>query len=94
MSKFQHREPGLVGAAMRFRDVFGEINRWWKSFTLDALNNYYTVKGPNYAVTITDSLMVKGLPVGTKVLFGGNEIELYPDGSAHLTETKGWLDLH
>jgi len=56
---------------------------------IDALNNYYTVKGPNYAVTITDSLMVKGLPVGTKVLFGGNEIELYPDGSAHLTETKG-----
>lgn len=38
---------------------------------------------------ITDSLMVKGLPVGTKVLFGGNEIELYPDGSAHLTDTKG-----
>ena len=36
-----------------------------------------------------DSLMVKGLPVGTKVLFGGNEIELYPDGSAHLTDTKG-----
>ena len=38
---------------------------------------------------ITDALMVKGLPVGTKVLFGGNEIELYPDGSAHLTSTKG-----
>ena len=33
--------------------------------------------------------MVKGLPVGTKVLFGGNEIELYEDGSAHLTSTKG-----
>lgn len=89
MSKFQHREPGLVGAAMRFRDVFGEIIADGNHSTLDALNNYYTVKGPNYAVTITDSLMVKGLPVGTKVLFGGNEIELYPDGSAHLTETKG-----
>lgn len=89
MSKFQHREPGLVGAAMRFRDVFGEIIADGNHSTLDALNNYYIVKGPNYAVTITDSLMVKGLPVGTKVLFGGNEIELYPDGSAHLTETKG-----
>lgn len=89
MSKFQHREPGLVGAAMRFRDVFGEIIADGNHSTLDALNNYYTAKGPNYAVTITDSLMVKGLPVGTKVLFGGNEIELYPDGSAHLTETKG-----
>ena len=35
---------------------------------------------------ITDSLMVKGLPVGTRVLFGGQEIELFPDGSAHLVE--------
>ena len=26
-SKFQHRDPGLVGAALRFRDVFGEIIR-------------------------------------------------------------------
>lgn len=89
MSKFQHREPGLVGAAMRFRDVYGEIIADGNHSTYDALNDYYTAKGPNYAVTITDSLMVKGLPVGTKVLFGGNEIELYEDGSAHLTSTKG-----
>ena len=25
MTKFHHREPGLVGAAMRYRDVYGEI---------------------------------------------------------------------
>lgn len=35
---------------------------------------------------ITDSLMVKGLPTGTEVLFGGNLIRLMPDGSAHLVE--------
>ena len=89
MSKFQHREPGLVGAAMRYRNVYGEIIADGNHSTPDALNNYYTAKGPDYCVTITDSLMVKGLPVGTKVLFGGNEIELYADGSAHLTSTKG-----
>ena len=33
--------------------------------------------------------MAKGCPVGSKFLFGGNEIEVYPDGSAHLTSTKG-----
>ena len=38
---------------------------------------------------ITDSLMAKGCPIGSKFLFGGNEIEIYPDGSAHLTSTKG-----
>ena len=38
---------------------------------------------------VSDALMAKGSPVGTKFLFGGNEIEIYPDGSAHLTDTKG-----
>lgn len=89
MTKFHHREPGLVGAAMRYRDVYGEIICDGNHSTYEALNDYFTAKGPDHCIMITDSLMVKGLPVGTKVLFGGNEIELYPDGSAHLTDTKG-----
>lgn len=88
MTPFHHREPGLVGAAMRFRDVFGEIICDGNHSTPAALNDYFTAKGRDYAIMITDALMVKGLPVGTKVLFGGNEIELYPDGSAHLVEAK------
>ena len=35
---------------------------------------------------ITDALRVKGLPVGTQTLFGGNMIELQEDGSARLME--------
>lgn len=89
MTPFHHRDPGLVGAAMRFRDTFGEIICDGNHSTPAALNDYFTAKGRDYAVMITDALMVKGLPVGTKVLFGGNEIELYEDGSAHLTTTKG-----
>lgn len=88
MTPFHHRDPGLVGAAMRFRDVFGEIICDGNHSTPAALNDYFTAKGRDYAVMITDALMVKGLPVGTRVLFGGNEIELYPDGSAHLVEAK------
>lgn len=88
MTPFHHRDPGLVGAAMRFRDVFGEIICDGNHSTFAALNDYYTAKGRDYAIMVTDALMVKGLPVGTKVLFGGNEIELYADGSAHLTSTK------
>ena len=30
--------------------------------------------------------MAKGNPVGSRFMFGGHEIEIYPDGSAHLTE--------
>lgn len=89
MTKFHHREPGLVGAAFRFRDVYGEIITDGNHSHLAAINDYYKAKGPNFAIMITDSLMVKSLPTGTKVLFGGNEIELMPDGSAHLTSTGG-----
>ena len=89
MTKFHHRDPGLVGTAFRFRDVYGEIICDGNHSTYAAINDFFTAKGPNYGVMITDSLMVKSLPVGTKVLFGGNEIELYPDGSAHLTSTGG-----
>lgn len=89
MTKFHHREPGLVGAAFRLRDVYGEIITDGNHSTLAAINDFFRAKGPNFGIMITDSLMVKSLPTGTKVLFGGNEIELMPDGSAHLTSTGG-----
>lgn len=89
MTPFNHRNNGLVGAALRFRDVYGEIICDGNHASLSALNIYYATKGRDYAVMITDSLMAKGNPVGSKFMFGGHEIEIYPDGSAHLTETKG-----
>lgn len=89
MTPFHHRKPGLVGAAMRFRDTYGEVICDGNHSTPAALNDLFMAKGRDYTVMVTDALMVKGLPTGTKVLFGGNEIELYPDGSAHLTSTKG-----
>ena len=89
MTPFHHRNPGLVGAAMRFRDTYGEVICDGNQSNVNALNDLFMTKGRDYTIMITDALMVKGLPVGTKVLYGGNEIELYPDGSAHLTSTKG-----
>ena len=84
MAPYHHREPGIVGASFRFRNVFGEIICDGLHSTWAALNNYFTAKGPDYGVMITDSLKVKGLPAGTRTLFGGNMIELFEDGSAHL----------
>ena len=84
MAPYHHREPGIVGASYRFRNVFGEIICDGLHSTWAALNNYFTAKGPDYGVMITDSLKVKGLPAGTRTLFGGNLIELFEDGSAHL----------
>ena len=84
MAPYHHREPGIVGASYRFRNVFGEIICDGNHSTWAALNTFFTNKGPDYGVMITDSLQVKGLPAGTRTLFGGNLIELYEDGSAHL----------
>ncbi len=85
MTPFNHRNNGLVGAAYRLRTMYGEIICDGNHSTLAALNNYFMSKGPDYAIMVSDALMAKGSPVGTKFLFGGNEIVIYPDGSAHLT---------
>ena len=87
MSPFNHRANGLVGAAYRIRTMYGEIICDGCHSTPAALNNYYMCKGPDYAVMVSDALMAKGTPVGSHYLFGGNEIEIYPDGSAHLVDS-------
>lgn len=88
MTPFNHRNNGLVGASYRLRTMYGEIICDGNHSTLAALNNYFMSKGPDYAIMISDALMAKGSPVGSRFIFGGNEIEIYPDGSAHLVEAK------
>ena len=86
MTPFTHRANGLVGGALRIRNMYGEIICDGNHSTLAALNNFFTSKGPDYSIMITDSLMCKGFPVGTKFDFGGQEVIIYPNGSAHLVE--------
>lgn len=89
MTPFNHRANGLVGAAYRIRTMYGEIICDGNHSTTAALNNYFMSKGPDYSIMISDALMAKGSPAGSRYIFGGNEIEIYPDGSAHLTATGG-----
>ncbi len=89
MTPFNHRNNGLVGAAYRIRTMYGEIICDGNHSTTAALNNYFMSKGPDYSIMISDALMAKGSPAGSKFIFGGNEIEIYEDGSAHLTSTGG-----
>lgn len=85
MTPFNHRANGLVGASYRLRTMYGEIICDGNHSTLAALNNFFMCKGPDYGIMISDALMAKGTPIGSKHIFGGNEIVIYPDGSAHLT---------
>lgn len=89
MTPFNHRANGLVGAAYRIQGMYGEIICDGNHSTPAALHQFFSAKGADHGIMVTDALMAKGSPAGSKFLFGGNEIEIYPDGSAHLTSTKG-----
>lgn len=89
MTPYHHRANGLVGAALRLRGMYGEIICDGNHSSPAALNIYFMSKGPDFSIMVSDCLMAKGSPVGSKFLFGGNEIEIQEDGSAHLTSTGG-----
>lgn len=89
MTPFNHRKNGLVGAALRIKGMYGEVICDGNHSTATALYNFFSAKGPDYGIMVTDSLMAKGYKPGSKFIFGGNEIEIYEDGSAHLVKTKG-----
>ena len=86
MTPFNHRANGLVGAAFRLRTMYGEVICDGNHSTPAALNMFFMSKGPDYSIMVSDALMAKGTPIGSHHIFGGNEIEIYPDGSAHLTK--------
>lgn len=84
MTPFSHRNNGIVGAAFRIRQMYGEIICDGNHSTPAALNIYFTTKGPDYSIMVSDALMAKGMPAGSEFDFGGNLTKIYPDGSAHL----------
>ena len=84
MSPFSHRQNGMVGAALRLHDLYSEVICDCNHSTPEALNIFFREKDSTKAIMISDALMCKGYPVGTKFEFGGQGIVIYPDGSAHL----------
>lgn len=87
MTPYHHRKPGLVGTAFRVRDIYGEIICDGCHSHLAALNNYFTVKGRDHAIMISDSLRAKHCPPGGEYSLGGHPIEIGVDGLARLKGT-------
>ena len=83
---FKHRDNGVVGAALRLRNLYSEIICDCAHSTPEALNIFFASKGRDKAIMISDALMCKGFKVGDKFIFGGHEVEIWPDGCAHLTD--------
>lgn len=88
MSPFNHRSPGLVGTAMRIRDIYGEIICDGCHSHPAALNNYFTAKGRDFTIMITDSLRAKGCPPGDTFELGGHPVEVRENGLAYLKGTN------
>ena len=85
MSRFNHRDNNLVGAALG-SDIFAECICDGHHSTINSLKIFFRCKGKN-GIMMSDGLMTKGLPVGTKMLFGGQEIEMKEDDTCRLTST-------
>ena len=88
MTPYHHRKPGLVGAAFRFRDIYGEVICDGCHSHLAALNNFFAAKGRDYSLMITDSLRAKHCPPGGTYQLGGHDIEIGEDGLARLKGTE------
>lgn len=86
MTGFHHRSPGLVGAALRVREIYGEIICDGCHSHLAALNHFVTAKG-EYALMISDSLRAKHCPPGGVYELGGHPIEIGEEGLAYLKGT-------
>lgn len=96
MTPYHHRKPGLVGTSFRARDMYGEIICDGCHSHLAAVNNYFTAKGRDYAIMITDSLRAKHCPPGGDYELGGHPVEIRENGLAYLkgTDTIAGSTLH
>ena len=88
MTLYHHRKPGLVGMALRVRDIYGEVICDGCHSHLAALNNFFTAKGRDYSIMISDSLRAKHCPPGGAYQLGGHDIEIGEDGLARLKGTE------
>ena len=88
MTPYHHRKPGLVGTALRVRDIYGEVICDGCHSHLAALNNFFTAKGRDYSIMISDSLRAKRCPPGGAYQLGGHDIEIGEDGLARLKGTE------
>lgn len=84
MTPFKPREPGLIGAALRLRNMYGEVIGDGHHSQTAALNLFFQSKGRDYGIMITDSLRAKHCPPGGNYQLGGHDIEIGEDGLARL----------
>ena len=87
MTGYHHRKPGLVGAAFRLRELYGELIADGFHSHLAAINAFFHEKERGRGILITDSMRAKGLPPGDGYSLGGHPVTVDEQGVARLTGT-------
>ncbi len=87
MTPYHHRKQGLVNGAFRIREIFGEVIGDGCHSDVNALNVFFTTKGRDYGMMVSDSLRAKHCPPGGNYSLGGHAIEIGEDGLARLKGT-------
>lgn len=70
MKGFSHREPGTVGAALYYQDMYAELIGDGIHVGKEAATILAKIKGKDKLISVTDANRTKGLPVGKIDLYG------------------------
>ena len=85
MRGLHHREPGVVGAAMYYDDMYAEMIGDGVHVSFPSMNALAKAKGKDKLISITDAVQAKGMPLG--IYNVANEtIEICADGVARLAD--------
>lgn len=87
MSRFNHRDLNTVGASLYTRDTFAEIIVDGNHSEFDAVKLFFLAKGKDYGILISDAIIGKGSPIGSKFMFGAHPIQIKENGSAYLLDS-------
>ncbi|KRL58691.1 N-acetylglucosamine-6-phosphate deacetylase [Latilactobacillus fuchuensis] len=82
MSPLNHREPGMVGAAMTLKDVFAELICDGHHVHPQAAQALISVRGADQTALITDCMRAGAMPEGPSML--GEFPVIVKDGAARL----------
>ena len=83
MRGLHHREPGVVGAAMYYDDMYAEMIGDGVHVSFPSMNILAKIKGKDKLISITDAIAAKGLPKG-KYMEGDDEVYVCDDGVCRL----------
>lgn len=87
MLGLHHREPGTVGAALRFDDMYAEVIADGVHVHFDAVNILGVRKGKDKLITVTDAVSIKGLAPGVHI-FADRTVTIDEKGCGHLEDGR------